>query len=243
MNKFKLITYIDRQNYLSDVFIKHYLTIFKPDEFFFLVYDQNFRAMREYFKKFGFTENNMHLITRRQFGFGENVAMQNRIKRLYLDGGHTVVYADVDELIWHPDFKNYISDSSEVHFCATGYQIVQNEGEDFLDITKPILEQRQWCQPDYHYYSKLCILKKDFTWTGGRHNKNGMKPDPSLYLVDIGKVCKKIMIENNIETTRIYGTVMERYRLITLESLEKEYKQYLKKIEKIPAILVDNKLF
>lgn len=243
MNKFKLITYMDRQNHLSDVFIKHYLSIFKPEDFFFLVYDQNFKEMLEYFKSFGFVQDNMHVISRKQFGFGENVHMQNRMKRIFLDQGYTIVYADVDELVWHSDFKNYISHSPQVHFCASGYQIIQHPTEDFLDKTRPILDQRAWCQPDYNYYSKLCVLKKDFTWTGGRHNKNHMKADPSIYLVDIGKVCKKIMLENNAETTRIYSTVMERYRINNLNQLDKEYQSYLKDIVEIPAILKENKLF
>lgn len=243
MNKFKLITYMDRQNHLSDVFIKHYLSIFEPEDFFFLLYNQNFEEMKEYLESFGFTQGNMHVISRKYFGFGENVHVQNMMKRVHLDKGYTVVYADVDELIWHPDLKNYISSSREVHFCASGYQIIQHPTEDFLNRTEPILDQRNWCQPDYNYYSKLCILKKDFTWTGGRHNKNHMKADPSLYLIDIGKVCKRLMLENNKESVRIYKTVMERYTVVTMEDIDNQYVNYLSSLAEIPQAIKDAHLF
>lgn len=243
MNKFKLITYIDRINVFSDTFFKHYLKIFNPEEFYVITYTETLDVVKPYLKSFGVKEDSIHVINRNKFGFGENVSLQNRLKQIFLDKGFIVIYADVDEMIWHPDLKEYIKTSPQFFFCAKGFQIVQNDGEGFLDVSRPILEQRQWCQPDYDYYSKVCILKRDFSWTGGRHNKGTIKVDDSIYLIDLGKVCKKLMIDNNTQTTSLYKGVMERYRIKSMEILEREYKQYLKKIEKIPETIIENKLF
>lgn len=234
MAKFKLITYLDRINVLSDVFFTYYLKIFKPEDFHIMLYKEAEEDLRHYLTKFGFAGDNIMVLTRTHFGFGENVDMQNRVKSEYLKRGYIVIYADIDEIIWHPDLKNYIKDYPQPFICTNGIQIVQNVDEDYLDASRPILDQRSWCQPDYYYYSKLCILKKDFKWTAGRHNKGTIPVDKSVYLIDIGKVCKKLMLENNIKTTAIYKRIMERYRISSQESMEIEYQKHLNKIQLIP---------
>jgi hypothetical protein len=53
--KFKVITYIDRVNILSDTFINYYLKFFKPEEFYFLILESEFKNISEYLLNKDFT--------------------------------------------------------------------------------------------------------------------------------------------------------------------------------------------
>lgn len=240
---FKLVTFIDRINYFSDKFISYYKQIFNPEEFFFIINWRDLEEIKAYLLDHGFSEKSFHVnMTRTNFGYGEQVSQQNSIKREFISRGYIVVYADIDELIYHPDFKSYVLNSPKQLFCSKGIQIVQAPGEAYLDVTKPIVDQRLMGQYDDYYYAKVCILKKDFTWTGGRHNKEGVKPDENIWLLDIGKVCKHLMLENNKKTTELYGGVFPRYTYKTMPEVEKEYKNYLKGIAPIPEIVKNNRV-
>ena len=227
--KFKLITAIDRINYFSDNFISYYKKWFLDEEFHFMVHDKNYDIIRDYLFSKGFKENNIERYNIMTFGEGHNVGNQNRIKTRFIDEGRIVVYADIDERIYHPNLREYILCSEKTYILPSGMQIVHANHEPPLDFTKGVLEQRSMCVLDDFWYSKMCILKSDFRWDHGRHNKPLNKPsDSKIHLIDIGKVCREFMIENNKISAEIYNRVMWRYKETNKDHIEREiYKKIM----------------
>lgn len=237
-NRFKLITYIDRVNYFSEAYIKYYKQIFNPIEFIFLVHWDNEKELTEYLKDHGFGDDSIvpNSVRRMKFGFGEQVNKQNNIKKVFLSEGFVVVYADMDELIYHADFKHFILNSKEQKFCAKGYRIIQAPSDSYLDLSKPIFSQRQMAIYDY---SKVCVLKTNFTWTPGRHNIDGVPIQDNLFLFDIGRVCKQLTLENNKRNVEIYKAYTPRYGILTMEGLDKEYEQLTRRLVRLPASVAE----
>lgn len=243
MEKVILITAIDRINYFSDNFIKYYLNFFHPDEVFFMVNYVDYNEIVKYLRGYGFSKFEQY--QGKSFGEGNNITNQNRIKTQFIQSGYKVVYSDMDERIYHPQLRDIILNTQYDHLVAFGMQIIQKPDEPPLDLTKNVLEQRDWCYPDRQWYSKTCILNKDFHWTPGRHNRLGApKLIENLYLFDLGRCCKDLMIINNATTNRIYGRVMWRYKELNKAVIERElYNPLMPKLINIPAIVKESNLF
>lgn len=244
--KFRLITAIDRINYFSDNFIDYYKKFFLNEEFYFMVHFKNYEEIKRYLFSKGFNESNVEQYKMPSFGEGHNVVNQNRIKTNFINQGYIVVYADMDERIYHPDLRNYILNSTANYIIPKGIQIVQCAEDAPLDKTKNVLEQRTTCVIDERWYSKVCILREDYNWTAGRHNKPGVKPkiDNNVYLVDIGKVCKDFMIENNNASARIYNRVVSRYKENNKQKIELEvYNKIMMDATHIPTSLKNSNMF
>lgn len=239
-NKFVLLTYLDRINLFSDIFIKHYKQIFDIQEFKFILHWKGEQELKDYLISHGFTQDNFLINgrSRKNFGYGEQTPRQNSLKSYFLSQGYTVVYADIDELIYHVDFKRFILQSPEKLFCARGIQIVQQPSDPYLDVTQPIFKQRTMGKCDVDY-SKVCVLKEDFFWTPGRHNKGGVPIQDSLWIFDIGRVCKRIMIENHRKNTELYQGIYPRYRICDMEELEQEYASWLKYVCPLPQDVIE----
>lgn len=222
--KFRLITAIDRVNYFSDNFIAYYKKWFLDEEFYFMVHEKSYSEIENYLFSKGFGPSNIEKYNVMTFGEGHNVGNQNRIKTDFLNQGYIVVYADMDERIYHPDLRNYILNKDFEYIMPQGMQVIQTKDEPPLDFTKNIIEQRSVCVLDVTWYSKICILKKDFKWDHGRHNKPHRHPvDRNVYLIDVGKVCKDFMIENNKKSSEIYDKVMWRYKETDKARIDREF--------------------
>ena len=234
--KFRLVTAIDRINYFSDNFIAYYKKWFLDEEFYFMVHEKNYESIKHYLFSKGFTETNIEKYNISIFGEGHNVNNQNRIKTKFLNQGYIVVYADMDERVYHPDLRNYILNKDCEYIIPQGMQIIQTKDELPLDFTRNVIEQRLVCIPDIFWYSKVCILKKDFIWDHGRHNKPHKHTiDQEVYLVDIGKVCKDFMIENNKLSSNIYKKVIWRYKETNKINIDREvYNKISMKASAIP---------
>jgi hypothetical protein len=237
--KFRLITAIDRINYFSDNFIDYYKKWFLVEEFYFMVHEKNYDSIKRYLFSKGFGESNIEKYDIKSFGEGHNVNNQNRIKTDFLNKGYIVIYADMDERIYHPRLREYIQESNLDFIIPKGMQIVHAKGEAPLDFARNIIEQRSTCVLDVFWYSKVCILKKDFKWDHGRHNKPYVHTiDPNIHLIDVGKVCKDFMIENNKISSEIYQKVMWRYKETNIANLEREvYNKIMVKPISIPSDL------
>ena len=223
--KFRLITAIDRINYFSDNFIAYYKKWFLDEEFYFMVHEKNYNEIENYLFSKGFGPSNIEKYNIMTFGEGHNVGNQNRIKTDFLNQGYIVVYADMDERIYHPDLRNYILSKRDFEYIMPqGMQVIQTKDEPPLDFTKNIIGQRSVCVLDVIWYSKVCILGKDFKWDHGRHNKPHRHPvDRNVYLIDVGKVCKDFMIENNKISSEIYHKVMWRYKETDKARIDREF--------------------
>lgn len=241
--KFKLITYIDRSDYTSDTFINFYLKTFDPEEFHFLVNKRTFEKVCEYLKSKGFTDENFEKLDKPKFGFGESIADQNRVKRNFIKDGYCVIYADIDELIYCPNLKEYITKSNKTQFRPIGALIIQNSNEPDLDTTKSILEQRKYILYDETWYSKVCILKEDFYWTAGRHNKRKVPMDNNIILFDTGKICKKLILEKHKQNSSIYGSITQRYRNTNESDIAKQFDILKKDLVNINSLIKDTTIF
>lgn len=244
MEKLKLITAIDRINYLSDNFIEYYKKFFKTEEFYFLVHNFNAHLVKPYLNSHGFTDDQMLDYDVTKFGWGDNVGMQNSIKRRWISEGYIVVYADMDERIFHPDLRNYIINNIKYWIAPTGISLMQHDSEPPLDETKKVLEQRSYGKLDTYWFSKTCILKIDYEWAPGRHTRpTHLQIDPNVYLVDIGKMCKDFMLKNNEESKRIYRNVFWRYSTHDKEVFKQVFSEHKGHLTDLPKIIKESNLF
>lgn len=242
--KFKLITHIDRINYISDNFIAYYKRFFREDEFYFLVHNVNSNHIRTYLNSHGFTTDQMMFYKTDRFGWGDNIKMQNDVKTKWLNEGYVVLYADPDERIFHPDLRTYIADNLTNWIVPTGVSLMQHDSEPPLDESKLVLEQRSYGKIDIYWFSKTCILAKDYEWLPGRHTKPHNKQiDPNVYLIDIGKMCKDFMLKNNEESKKIYKKLFWRYSTDKKDVFKNVFNEHKGNLEPLPKSIKDSLLF
>lgn len=244
MEKFKLITHIDRVGYFAKNFVDYYKQFFNPEEFRFMVHNVNEASIKEFLYSQGFTDNEMEPYDITAYGWGNNIKKQNEIKKRFIDQGYTVLYADQDERIFHPDLRNYILNTPGNWIAPTGISLMQHDSEPPLDETKKVLEQRSYGKLDVYWFSKTCILRKDFEWLPGRHTRpTYLNIDTNIYLVDIGKACKDLMLRNNEESKRIYKSVFWRYSTDKKEVFNKVFEEHKGPLVKLPDIIKKSNLF
>jgi hypothetical protein len=242
MKNLKVITQIDRINYFSDNFINYYKNFFHPEEFYFLIHDVNKNLIIPYLQSHGI--NNFETYYTKSYGRGDNIKKQNEIKKRFINEGYIVLYADQDERIFHPDLRNYIINTLNDWIAPTGIVLLQHDSEPPLDETKKILEQRSWGKLDRYWFSKTCILRKDFEWLPGRHTRPlTLKIDANIYLIDTGKCCKDLMLKNNQESNKIYENVLLRYSTDNENIVKKVFEEHKGSLEKLPQIIKDSLLF
>jgi hypothetical protein len=244
MRKFKLITQIDRINYLSDNYISYYKNFFDEEEFYFLVHAFNSEIIKPYLRSHGFTDDQMLDYDIKRFGWGDNIKLQNEVKTKWINDGYTVVYADIDERIYHPHLKEFINERIRKWIIPVGISLMQHESEPPLDKTKKVLEQRDYCKTDVYWFSKVCILAEDFEWTPGRHNKISMNHiNSNVYLIDIGKMCKDFMLENNEQSRTIYPRLFWRYMEDDKNKFKKIFEEHRGSMIKLPEVIKNSMLF
>lgn len=211
-----------------------------------MVHDANDATIRPFLYSHGFTDDEMESYSIRRYGWGDNIKRQNEIKTRYLEQGHVVIYADQDERIFHPDLRNYILDNIPTRdwIIPTGISLMQHDSEPPLDKTKLVLEQRSYGKYDTHWFSKTCILKSEFEWLPGRHTRP-MRAfvDTNIYLVDIGKMCKDYMLENNEETRRIYTDVFWRYSTDKKDVFKQVFAEHVGHMQLLPKVIKESLLF
>jgi hypothetical protein len=242
--KIKVITYIDRFNVLSDTFINYYLNFFNSDEFHFLILDSEFSSVRDYLLSKNFSEKNFESVKNRYYGTVNDIlSLQNEVLNRFLNQGFIVVYVDIDEIIYHHDLKNYILTNIKDYITPSGIILIPNQHEDHLNPDHKILDQRGYCIFDNTWYSKTCILNKKYVWSGGRHNKNTNKIYEDIFLIDIGKSCPKLMLENNKMTNKIYKNVSFKYSTENESVIEKMISKSVPLLKPLPNYITNKKLF
>jgi hypothetical protein len=155
-----------------------------------------------------------------------------------------VLYADQDERIFHPDLRNYIINNLNYWIVPTGISLMQHDSEPSLDETKSVLSQRSYGKLDIYWFSKTCILNKDFTWLPGRHTKPvNSQIDPNVYLVDVGKMCKDFMLKNNEVSKKIYQNLFWRYSTNDKQKLSSVFNEHTGKLNFLPSVIKESNLF
>jgi len=240
--KLKIITYIDRVNIFSDIFIKYYTKFFKHEEFYFLILNTNYNKVSNYLKSKNFLESSFEMVHNDHIGIPKIIEKQNSIVNYFVNNNYLVVYVDIDEIVYHHDLRNYL----EIVSCNTapkGIVVIPDVNEKIIDKSLGILSQRSNCVFDDTYHSKTCILKSNFIWSGGRHNKNSTKISNDIFLIDIGKCCLNIMIENNKISNSLYPNGTERYFSTNKNLHENIFANWRKRITKLPNYILEKNLF
>lgn len=101
----------------------------------------------------------------------DKLALLNRLQKEFLNYYEVVMYADIDEIIFHPTGLGNVLNSLRANITRSeGYDIVHYRSKESndLDLSKPIAGQRlYWARADN--YDKPTILKEPYPWTLGLH--------------------------------------------------------------------------
>jgi hypothetical protein len=242
--KFKIITYIDRSNVLSETFINYYLKFFKPEEFHFLIVDSEFTPVSKYLLSKEFTDTSFEKVSNKYYGTTSDILKtQNEVTNRFLNDNFIVIYVDVDEIIYHQDLRNYILNNLKDYITPSGIVLIPNSSEKYLDPNDKILNQRKYCIFDNTWHSKTCILNKKYTWSPGRHNKNSNKISDDIFIIDIGRCCQNIILENNKRTNKIYKNVSFKYSTEDRTDIDKMVTKFLPSLKPLPEYILNTKLF
>ena len=119
--------------------------------------------------------------------WGATVKNLNNTQHL-LDEHKIILYADVDEFIVpnplkYKDLGEYL-EGVEENKRATGFNIIEREGDLKLDLSKPVLSQRKYWQRD-PIYDKTVIITKPTRFYNNHHSENEPKPDSDLVLMHL----------------------------------------------------------
>jgi hypothetical protein len=242
--KIKIITYIDRSNILSDIFIKYYLNFFKLEEFHFLILDSQFDLVSNYLLSNNFTSENFKSVSNNYFGTADEILKtQNETLNEFIKKGYIVVYVDIDEIIYHHDLRNYILNNINDYITPSGIVLIPSLDEGHLDHNDKILNQRKYCIFDNKWHSKTCILNKKYTWSAGRHNKNLNNISEDIFLIDIGRSCPEIIRKNNELTRKIYKNVSFKYSTDQKYYIDSMISKFLPSLKPLPDYILNTKLF
>lgn len=242
-NKIKIITYIDRKNLLSEIFIKYYLNFFNHSEFHFLILDKNYELVSEYLKLKNFSDDNFEKVSNNYIGISTLLDKQNSLVEEFILNKFLIIYVDIDEILYHNNLREYILNTEEQLIAAKGIVIIPDVNEKIIDESLNILSQRKYCVIDDEHHSKVCVLKSNFKWSSGRHNKNGIKISNDIYLIDIGKCCPKIMLDNNIISNQLYEKKTERYSTVNENNIQNILNDWRKLLIEIPKYISETNLF
>jgi hypothetical protein len=242
--KIKVITYIDRINILSDTFITYYLKFFNLDEFYFLILDSQFDIIRDYLLRKKFPSSSFEKVSNGYYGTTTDILdKQNKVTNRFLNDNFIVVYADIDEIIYHHDLRNYMLNNLKDYITPSGIVLIPNSNEQRLDPNRKILSQRKYCIFDNTFHAKTCILNKNYTWSSGRHNKNSNKISDGIFIIDIGRCCQNVILENNKTTNKIYNSVSHKYSMENKFEIDKMISGFLPRLKPLPEYILNTSLF
>lgn len=249
LNKVALITIIQNGNEFFKIWYKYYSKIFAEKDIYII----------DYCSTDGSTDGIKCNIIKNSESQIENVPQGNKLindlKRELLKTYTYVIYADYDEILYHPKGLQYLLDLKERFYTTQGYEIVQDTTkEPALDFQKSILEQRK-----YWYrcteYDKPLITSIDFKWSQGNHSavlempviKHGvvdgyqnvvLQPHhiENLYLLHLHKVdythCLKLNEKNVRE--RSNPTIGGNHNFLVGENFKKWWAQFERNLVLIP---------
>ena len=145
---------------------------------------------------------------------------------LYNDLGYeNIIYTDPDEILLADDINLFIKNNNNV-VTSKGFELVQHKDEEFYDINKNLITQRNfgiWS----HWYNKVCIFKKNnYPRSQGRHgHESKIEPlreveNKFIYLMNIRDICIFNTIENNKQNLKMYGKNHSHHSLYSIKDVE-----------------------
>lgn len=116
----------------------------------------------------------------------------------------TVLFSEADELVAvDPErpggLAAYMDEFEGVAATSTGFNVLQQPGEQPLDFSRPVLRQRtHWNRSPQ--YSKRLMSRVPLRWNAGFHreyNVPGSKPDPDLMMIHLHRVDYDLCLERH----------------------------------------------
>jgi hypothetical protein len=132
------------------------------------------------------------------------VLLAERFQSFLLASYETVLYTDADELVLAEprrfrDLGEYIDAMDGPVARCTGFEVVQQVGEEPLRFGEPLLAQRRWWYR-VPLYDKPLLACLPLAWTPGFHTElrfPDVQPDPDLYLLHMHRADRDYCLERH----------------------------------------------
>lgn len=210
MKKAVFATSRDEANFIN-IWLNHYSQYFNQQDIYIL--DNNTVD--------GSTDNldcNVIKLNKEEVDFQWLTDQASEFQHKLLENYEIVLYADIDEIVWHPKgLDKYIDSIPKSSVIRTnGYTIMHYLPEEpDLDLTKPILKQRKYW--DNHTkdrfgnitrrnYCKPLLSNIPLIWQSGFHDTDNYENpifDPELYLIHLHGVDYNTCVERHLKRSRL----------------------------------------
>jgi len=138
-----------------------------------------------------------------------------------------ILFADVDEIIVpdpdkYKDLGEYLEQVDQDVVRSIGYNIIQMEGEDPIDLSKPILDQRTHWSRD-NLYDKYNILTRPQHYTSNHHIEKEQPVDPDLYLLHLRDIDIDMAKKRNAKIGAAFDNEHVNYRRSIATEIPKRF--------------------
>jgi hypothetical protein len=170
MRKKAVFTNIKNENTFLPIWLKYYSNHFDEKDIYLL----DFGSEESYLKKY----KNLSVINAKakiNHWFDNLSEIFDEVRNTHnelLQSYEHVLFCEADEIIHHPSgLGNYIDETNHEYTTCTGYEIIHlPDKEPNLDLSKPILSQRNYWYREYFHFSKTLLSSKPLKWGIGYHN-------------------------------------------------------------------------
>jgi hypothetical protein len=225
-------TRFDRYNIFFDLWLKNYLN-YNLDIIIFLDGEvtEIVNKVNE-LKNLGIKISVIELKNKENIYKIDNIKFFNGIFNiLYNDYKYEkIIYIDPDELILVDDI-NIILNNQDDFLISKGFEIIQYKNEEFYDLNKNFLGQRNFGKWT-HEYDKVCVFKKNiFPKSQGRHGYN-ISHGPSIiekkyiYLINLREICFLTLLENSEINLKKYATNHKHHSLSSFKEINDRMEKW-----------------
>ena len=151
----------------------------------------------KYYSQF-FDDIRIHNIgDRLRADWGANAGIMNQLQPDLFKECDLLMYVDMDEIVIpdprkYENLGTYISTVTEPVIRCKGFNVIQMPEDDQLDLSKPILKQRQFYSRD-ELYDKHVIMTEKQQFLNPHHIVNKIEPDKDLIMFHLRDADLKTM--------------------------------------------------
>lgn len=111
-------------------------------------------------------------------------------QRQLLETNEWVLYTNMDEIVVYDpvkydSFNDLVTKQNREWIACEGFEVIRVDGEDRIDYSKPILNQRKYWIKNPNY-NKIIFSKVPLDWNDGQHQISGVTGEVSLAFKDTG---------------------------------------------------------
>jgi hypothetical protein len=254
-----IFTLVDRDSPFLRIWVKYYSELLGQENIVIVYENVTGFDIYEWLENNGF--NNITVIenSHKNGKYTRGNHLFNDIQQQLFETNDVVVYADIDEIIFHPDLSNILETFETPYLTTTGFEIIHNcnfntyrEGESFMFepkkrteqhivINAPLFDQRKYGMFS-HFYDKPLILREPLHWdSGGKHNKGttALKID-NLLLVHLNKMDFDLLNNLNKQNKKLFEDVLPHNALEDEDLLMHFKTHFLPNLIAIPDVIKDN---